>query len=107
MVPKLPPPVRVKLAEERTNKPELLIPAEETRALRRLLEGQVGPLRAEGTHLWGGIPLNAVNIYAALPGSETFFDAFNVTRAGGNAPLFDQMLRGITTWRWAVPNRCV
>jgi hypothetical protein len=36
-----------------------------------------------------------VNIYAALPGGESFLDAFNVTRAGGNAPMFDQMLRGL------------
>ena len=37
---------RVKLPEDRTSKPEMLISAEETRAIRRLLEEQVGPLPA-------------------------------------------------------------
>ena len=46
IVTKLPPPVRVKLAKEQTSKQKLLISAEETRAIRRLLEGQVGPLPA-------------------------------------------------------------
>jgi hypothetical protein len=49
----------------------------------------------KGTRLWGGIPLNAVNIHAAVPGTETFLEAFNATRAGGNAPLFDRMLMGL------------
>jgi hypothetical protein len=43
----------------------------------------------------GGIPLNSVKIGAALPGGQTLLDAFNITRSGGNAPLFDQMLRGL------------
>ncbi len=49
----------------------------------------------KGTRLWAGVPLNGVNINAALPGGQTFLDAFNVTRSGGNAPMFDQMLRGM------------
>lgn len=49
----------------------------------------------KGTRLWAGVPLNGVNINAGLPGGQTFLDAFNVTRAGGTAPLFDQMLRGM------------
>src|SRR5207248_4230764 len=44
----------------------------------------------KGTKLWGGIPLNDVNIF-----ENGILDAFNLTRAGGNAPLFDQMLNGL------------
>jgi hypothetical protein len=44
----------------------------------------------KGTRLWGGIPLNTVEIF-----NNGFLDAFNVTRSGGTAPLFDQMLRGL------------
>ncbi|MBI2149349.1 MAG: hypothetical protein HYU27_01935 [Acidobacteria bacterium] len=49
----------------------------------------------KGTRLWGAVPLNVVNIGAALSGGQTFVDAFNVTRSGGNAPLFDRMLVGM------------
>ncbi len=44
----------------------------------------------KGTSLWGGIQLNTVDVF-----KNQFLDAFNVTRAGGNAPMFDQMLRGL------------
>ncbi len=44
----------------------------------------------KGTKLWGGIPLNNVEIF-----TNGILDAFNVTRAGGDAPLFTQMLMGI------------
>jgi len=44
----------------------------------------------KGTRLWGGIPQNTVEIF-----NNGFLDAFNVTRTGGSAPLFDQMLRGL------------
>jgi hypothetical protein len=47
-------------------------------------------IASKGTKLWGGIPLNEVNIF-----ENGFLEAFNVTRAGGNAPMFDQMLRGL------------
>ncbi|HEY2380569.1 MAG TPA: TonB-dependent receptor, partial [Terriglobia bacterium] len=46
---------------------------------------------SKGTHLYGGLSVNDVNIY-----ENHILDAFNITRAGGNAPLFDQMLAGIT-----------
>lgn len=55
----------------------------------------VGYVGTKGTRLYGGIPLDTVNVSTALPGGETFLDAFNVTRAGGQAPLFDQMLKGL------------
>src|SRR5205085_5892555 len=44
----------------------------------------------KGTRLWGAIPLNSVEIF-----KNGFLDAFNTTRGGGNAVLFDQMLRGL------------
>src|SRR6266850_1633667 len=43
----------------------------------------------KGTRLWGGIPLNSVDIF-----NNGFLDAFNTTRAGGSAKLFDDMLGG-------------
>jgi hypothetical protein len=45
---------------------------------------------SKGTKLWNAIPLNGVDIF-----NNGFLNAFNTTRAGGNAPLFDQMLRGL------------
>jgi hypothetical protein len=45
---------------------------------------------SKGTKLYGGIPLNSVKIV-----ENGILDAFNVTRAGGSAPLFDRMLRGL------------
>lgn len=48
----------------------------------------------DGTKLYNGISLNDVNIRAQA-GGQTLLDAFNVTRTGGNAPLFDLMLRGL------------
>ena len=44
----------------------------------------------KGTKLWNARPLNFVDIFAT-----GFLEAFNTTRAGGNAPLFDRMLRGL------------
>ena len=45
---------------------------------------------SKGTKLYGRMPLNAVNIY-----DTAFLEAFNMTRSGGNHPLFDQMLMGL------------
>jgi Carboxypeptidase regulatory-like domain len=45
---------------------------------------------SKGTKLIGGIPINIANIF-----ENGILDAFNVTRAGGNAPLFDKMLNGL------------
>jgi hypothetical protein len=44
----------------------------------------------KGTRLWGGIPLNTVDIF-----NNNFISAFNTTQSGGDAPLFDQMLKGL------------
>jgi hypothetical protein len=46
---------------------------------------------SKGTRLYGGISINDVNIY-----ENGILNAFNVTRAGGNAELFDRILNGIT-----------
>jgi hypothetical protein len=46
---------------------------------------------SKGTRLYGGISINDVNIY-----ENGILNAFNQTRAGIDAPLFDQMLKGIT-----------
>ena len=45
---------------------------------------------SKGTKLFGGIPINIANIF-----ENGILDAFNITRAGGNAQLFDSMLRGL------------
>jgi len=45
---------------------------------------------SKGTKLWNAVPLDGVDIF-----KNGFLDAFNTTRAGGNAPLFDQMLRNL------------
>jgi hypothetical protein len=45
---------------------------------------------SKGTKLRSAKELNTINIF-----ENGILDAFNVTRAGGNAPLFDSMLKGI------------
>jgi hypothetical protein len=45
---------------------------------------------SKGTKLYGRLPLNQVKIL-----ETQFLEAFNVTRAGGNHPLFDRMLMGL------------
>jgi hypothetical protein len=45
---------------------------------------------SKGTKLRSAKELNTVNIF-----ENGILDAFNITRAGGNAPLFDSMLNGI------------
>jgi len=44
----------------------------------------------KSTRLWGGIPLNTDEIF-----KNDFLNAFNITRTGGNAPMFDNMLGGL------------
>jgi hypothetical protein len=46
---------------------------------------------SKGTKLFGGLSINDVNIY-----ENGILDAFNITRAGGDAPLFNQILNGLT-----------
>ena len=46
---------------------------------------------SKGTKLQGEVATNEVNIF-----ENGILDAFNITRAGNNAPLFDAMLMGLT-----------
>jgi hypothetical protein len=53
----------------------------------------------KGSELYTNQQLNDTNIF-----ENGILNAFNITRAGGNAPLFDQILMGITLpYRNAVP----
>ena len=53
----------------------------------------------KGTKLFGVVPINDVNIL-----ENGILEAFNITRAGGNAPLFDRMLRGLNVTGAGVVN---
>jgi hypothetical protein len=64
------------------------------RELARNLTLDAAYIGNKATRLFQVIELNEPDIFAAWQG-QTFLDAFNQTRAGGNAPLFDTMLRGI------------
>jgi len=46
---------------------------------------------SKGTKLYGGLSVNDANIF-----ENGILKAFNLTRAGGDAPLFDQILNGTT-----------
>jgi hypothetical protein len=52
---------------------------------------EVGYVGNKGTHLRSSQQLNAENIF-----ENGILEAFNFTRAGGDAPLFDAMFNGIT-----------
>jgi hypothetical protein len=60
------------------------------RELSRDLTLSVSYVGTKSTKLWNASPLNAVEI-----NKNGLLDAFNTTRAGGNARLFDDMLRGL------------
>jgi hypothetical protein len=60
------------------------------RELAKNLTLEARYIGSKGTRLYGGISINDVNIY-----ENGILDAFNITRNGGNAPLFDKMLNGI------------
>ncbi len=64
------------------------------RELAKNLTFEARYIGSKGTKLYGGVSLNDVNILAQANG-QTLLDAFNVTRAGGDAPMFDSMLRGL------------
>ena len=64
------------------------------REVARTLTLDVAYVGSKGTKLNGGRNLNAVNIYPQTAG-QTLLEAFNITRAGGNAAFFDTLLRGI------------
>jgi hypothetical protein len=60
------------------------------RELASNLTLEVRYVATKGTKLWDSINLNTPNTI-----ENGILDAFLVTRAGGDAPLFDQMLRGL------------
>jgi hypothetical protein len=53
----------------------------------------------KGSKLWNPIELNETNIF-----ENGILDAFSVTRAGGNAPLFDRILNGLNVTGVGVVN---
>jgi len=60
------------------------------RELARNLTLEARYIGSKGTKLWGRINLNTVNVF-----ENGILEAFEITRAGGDAPLFDQMLQGL------------
>jgi hypothetical protein len=65
------------------------------RELVRNLTLEVGYVANKSTKLFQPLELNFPNILASWNGSESLLEAFRVTQAGGNAPLFDSMLKGV------------
>src|SRR5262249_12807592 len=61
------------------------------RSLARDLTLDVSYSGTKGTKLWSPSNLNEVNIF-----ENGILQAFNVTRGGGTAPLFDQMSRNLS-----------
>jgi len=49
----------------------------------------------KGTKLWSNVDLNALN-WLRPAGAQALYDAFNVTRAGGEAALFNTLLNGVS-----------
>jgi hypothetical protein len=62
-----------------------------TRDITPKLNIEARYIGSKGTKLYGGIPLNDVNIF-----ENGILEAFNVTRAGLDAPLFNRMLNGLS-----------
>jgi hypothetical protein len=58
--------------------------------LARNLTVDVSWVGNKGTKLWSTTQINETNII-----ENGLLEAFNITRAGGNAPMFDQMLMGL------------
>ena len=61
-----------------------------TRELQQNVTLDVRYVGTKGTKLYGTIPLNQPNFL-----TNGLKEALDITRAGGNAPLFDQMLNGL------------
>ena len=61
-----------------------------TRELQKNVTLDVRYVGTKGTKLYGTIPLNQPNFL-----TNGLKEALDITRAGGNAPLFDQMLNGL------------
>ncbi len=67
------------------------------REIAQNLTLDVAYVGTKGTHLWGAIPLNNDEML-----KNGFLNAFNLTRNGGNATLFDDMLRGLNLGSGAI-----
>jgi len=65
------------------------------RELSNTLSMEATYIGNKATQLLQVVELNEPDIFASFNGSQTFLAAFNETRAGGDAALFDQMLDGI------------
>ncbi len=61
---------------------------------RQITKDSVLSVRFVGTK--GTKLLSGVNLNSDVIGSNGFLQAFNITRAGGEAPLFDQLFNGLT-----------
>jgi Carboxypeptidase regulatory-like domain len=61
------------------------------RELARNLTFEARYIGSKGTKLYSGVSLNDVNVF-----TNGILNGFNQVRAGGDAPLFDQMLNGLT-----------
>jgi Carboxypeptidase regulatory-like domain/TonB dependent receptor len=89
-------PVTQRTAALRASDENRVIPYVQTwnleiqRSLASNLTLEARYIASKGTKLLVGIPLNDVNIF-----ENKFLEAFNMTRVGGDAPMFDQMLRGL------------
>lgn len=69
------------------------------RELVRNLTLEARYVASKGTKLFGVVPINSANIF-----ENGILQAFNITRAGGNAELFDRMLRGLNVTGVGVVN---
>jgi hypothetical protein len=69
------------------------------RELARNLTLEARYVGTKGTRLYAGVSLNEVNIF-----DSGILEAFNATRSGGNAPLFDRMLMGLNVPGFGVVN---
>jgi hypothetical protein len=61
-----------------------------TREVGKTVTADVKYVGTKGTKLYGSVPLNQRNYL-----TNGLRQALDITRAGGNAPLFDQMLQGL------------
>ncbi len=61
------------------------------RELAKNLTIEARYIGSKGTRLYGGISINDANVF-----ENGILNAFNITRGGGDAPLFNQILNGIT-----------
>jgi hypothetical protein len=55
----------------------------------------VSYIGTQGVSLWGGIQKNEPYIFRAQAQGETFLEAFNITRGGGDSALFQDMFKGL------------